>query len=152
MGRWLWRSTLRPFRPFPTFPTFPRFKRFQRFQRFPKFPEVPQKFPRFPKASPKFPKFQQFRPIPYNLTLRAVLGFVEDTTNPYLNVFRAFIPRLGMFDISPMSPDSESDTAMSGRPSPLKSAIDNHCGLPPIGIPVTGMPTSGFEAPLPLLM
>ena len=31
---------------------------------------------------------QQFRPIPYNLTLRAVLGFIEDTTNPYLNLFR----------------------------------------------------------------
>ena len=48
-----------------------------------------------------------------------------------------------MFNISPMSPESESDTAMSGLPSPLKSAIDNHCGLPPVGIPVTGMPTSG---------
>ena len=34
---------------------------------------------------------QQFRPIPYNLTLRAVLGFIEDTTNPYLNLFRAFV-------------------------------------------------------------
>lgn len=45
---------------------------------------------------------QQFRPLPYNLTLRAVIGFIEDTTNPYLNVFRSFIPRLGMFDISPI--------------------------------------------------
>jgi hypothetical protein len=25
---------------------------------------------------------QQFRPIPYNLPLRAVIGFIEDTTNP----------------------------------------------------------------------
>ena len=45
---------------------------------------------------------QQFRPLPYNLVLRAVIGFIEDTTNPYLNLFRSFIPRLGMFDISPI--------------------------------------------------
>lgn len=44
----------------------------------------------------------QFRPIPYNLTLRAVTGFVEETTNPFLNVFRSFLPRLGPFDISPI--------------------------------------------------
>ena len=31
---------------------------------------------------------RQFRPIPYNLTLRAVLGFIEETTDPYLNLFR----------------------------------------------------------------
>ena len=45
---------------------------------------------------------QQFRPIPYNLTLRAVLGFIEETTNPYLNLFRAFVPRIGPLDISPI--------------------------------------------------
>ena len=45
---------------------------------------------------------QQFRPLPYNLALRAVISFIEDTTNPYLNLFRRFIPRLGMFDISPI--------------------------------------------------
>ena len=45
---------------------------------------------------------QQFRPIPYNLTLRAVIGFVEETTNPYLNLFRSFVPRLGPLDISPI--------------------------------------------------
>jgi uncharacterized protein YggT (Ycf19 family) len=45
---------------------------------------------------------QQFRPIPYNLTLRAVLGFIEDTTNPYLNLFRAWVPRIGPLDISPV--------------------------------------------------
>jgi uncharacterized protein YggT (Ycf19 family) len=45
---------------------------------------------------------QQFRPIPYNLTLRAVLGFVEETTQPFLNLFRSFIPRIGPLDISPM--------------------------------------------------
>ena len=45
---------------------------------------------------------QQFRPIPYNTTLRAVLGFIEDTTNPFLNLFRSFIPRIGPLDISPI--------------------------------------------------
>ena len=45
---------------------------------------------------------QQFRPIPYNLTLRAILGFIEDTTNPYLNLFRAWVPRIGPLDISPI--------------------------------------------------
>lgn len=45
---------------------------------------------------------QQFRPIPYNLTLRAVLGFIEDTTNPYLNLFRSWVPRIGPLDISPI--------------------------------------------------
>ena len=45
---------------------------------------------------------QQFRPIPYNLTLRAVLGFIEETTNPYLNLFRAFVPRIGPLDITPI--------------------------------------------------
>jgi len=44
----------------------------------------------------------QFRPIPYNPTLRAVIGFVEETTNPYLNVFRRFVPRIGPLDISPI--------------------------------------------------
>ena len=45
---------------------------------------------------------QQFRPLPYNLALRAVIGFIEETTNPYLNVFRSFIPRIGPIDISPI--------------------------------------------------
>jgi uncharacterized protein YggT (Ycf19 family) len=45
---------------------------------------------------------QQFRPIPYNLTLRTIIGFVEDTTNPYLNLFRAWVPRIGPLDISPV--------------------------------------------------
>jgi YggT family protein len=45
---------------------------------------------------------QQFRPIPYNLTLRAVINFVEESTNPYLNVFRRWVPRIGPLDISPI--------------------------------------------------
>jgi len=45
---------------------------------------------------------QQFRPLPYNMPLRAVTGFVEESTNPYLNVFRSFIPRIGPLDVSPI--------------------------------------------------
>jgi len=45
---------------------------------------------------------QQFRPIPYNLPLRAVTGFVEESTEPYLRVFRSFIPQIGPLDISPI--------------------------------------------------
>ena len=45
---------------------------------------------------------QMFRPIPYKMPLRAVIGFIEESTNPYLNVFRSFIPRIGPLDISPI--------------------------------------------------
>ena len=45
---------------------------------------------------------QQFRPIPYSVPLRAVTGFIEDTTNPYLNLFRRWVPRIGPLDISPI--------------------------------------------------
>lgn len=45
---------------------------------------------------------QQFRPIPYNLALRRVIGFIEESTEPLLNLFRSFIPRLGPLDISPI--------------------------------------------------
>ncbi len=44
--------------------------------------------------------------IPYNRALDAVLTFVRDVTDPYLNLFRRFIPpaRLGpaAIDFSPM--------------------------------------------------
>lgn len=40
--------------------------------------------------------------IPYNPLLAGVLRFVEDVTDPYLNLFRRFIPPLGMIDISPV--------------------------------------------------
>lgn len=45
---------------------------------------------------------QQFRPLPYNLALRSAIGFIEDTTNPYLAIFRSFVPRIGPLDISPI--------------------------------------------------
>ncbi len=44
--------------------------------------------------------------MPYNPVLRAVTGFVEDVSDPYLNVFRRFIPavRVGpaALDLSPI--------------------------------------------------
>ncbi len=44
--------------------------------------------------------------MPYNPALRTVIGFVEDVTSPYLNLFRRFIPpvRIGpaALDLSPV--------------------------------------------------
>ncbi len=44
--------------------------------------------------------------IPYNPALRAVIGFVTDVTDPYLNLFRRFLPPVrigpGALDLSPM--------------------------------------------------
>lgn len=45
---------------------------------------------------------QMFRPIPYNLTVRAVTGFITETTEPYLAIFRRWIPSIGPLDISPI--------------------------------------------------
>jgi YggT family protein len=44
--------------------------------------------------------------VPYNPTLRAVLDFITETTNPYLNLFRRILPTVGgggfAIDLSPM--------------------------------------------------
>lgn len=44
--------------------------------------------------------------MPYNPTLRAVLDFITDTTDPYLNLFRRILPPIGGggfgLDLSPM--------------------------------------------------
>ena len=44
--------------------------------------------------------------IPDNRALRVVLDFVSETTNPYLNLFRRFLPPIGgggfALDLSPM--------------------------------------------------
>jgi YggT family protein len=44
--------------------------------------------------------------MPYNPTLRSVIDFITETTNPYLNLFRRVIPPLGgggfALDLSPM--------------------------------------------------
>lgn len=44
--------------------------------------------------------------IPYNRPLRATLDFIKETTDPYLNFFRRFLPPIGgssfALDLSPM--------------------------------------------------
>jgi YggT family protein len=44
--------------------------------------------------------------MPYNPLLRRVLDFITETTNPYLNVFRRFLPPIGgggfALDLSPV--------------------------------------------------
>jgi YggT family protein len=44
--------------------------------------------------------------IPYSSTLRPVLDFITDTTDPYLNVFRRILPPIGgggmAIDLSPI--------------------------------------------------
>jgi len=44
--------------------------------------------------------------MPYNPTLRAVLDFISETTDPYLNLFRRILPPIGGggfgLDLSPM--------------------------------------------------
>lgn len=44
--------------------------------------------------------------MPYRPWLRALLDFVTETTNPYLNIFRRFLPPVGgrgiAIDLSPM--------------------------------------------------
>jgi uncharacterized protein YggT (Ycf19 family) len=44
--------------------------------------------------------------MPYNRALRATLDFVKETTDPYLNLFRRFLPPLGgggfVIDLSPI--------------------------------------------------
>jgi YggT family protein len=43
--------------------------------------------------------------MPYNPTLRRVLDFVSETTDPYLNLFRRVVPPIGGglgLDLSPM--------------------------------------------------
>jgi YggT family protein len=44
--------------------------------------------------------------MPYNRTLRATVGFIEEVTDPYLNFFRRFLPPIGggafALDLSPI--------------------------------------------------
>jgi YggT family protein len=40
--------------------------------------------------------------MPYNPYLRTVVDFVRQVVNPYLGLFRRFIPTIGMFDLSPI--------------------------------------------------
>ena len=40
--------------------------------------------------------------VPYSRWSNAVLDFLRDVTEPYLRIFRRFVPRLGPLDLSPM--------------------------------------------------
>lgn len=39
---------------------------------------------------------------PYARWADSVLGFLRDVSEPYLRIFRRFLPTVGMFDLSPM--------------------------------------------------
>ena len=40
--------------------------------------------------------------VPYSRGVNAVLGFLRDVCEPYLSIFRRFIPPLGPLDLSPI--------------------------------------------------
>jgi uncharacterized protein YggT (Ycf19 family) len=40
--------------------------------------------------------------MPYNRWASALLGFLRDVSEPYLGIFRRFIPPLGPLDLSPI--------------------------------------------------
>ena len=40
--------------------------------------------------------------VPYSRWSSAVLGFLRDVTEPYLGLFRRFIPPIGPVDVSPI--------------------------------------------------
>ena len=40
--------------------------------------------------------------VPYSRPINAVLGFLRDVCEPYLSIFRRFIPPLGPIDLSPI--------------------------------------------------
>ena len=40
--------------------------------------------------------------MPYTRWSNAILDFLRDVSEPYLRIFRKFVPRLGPIDLSPM--------------------------------------------------
>lgn len=40
--------------------------------------------------------------VPYNRVLDAIITFLRDVSEPYLSIFRRFIPPLGPLDLSPI--------------------------------------------------
>ena len=40
--------------------------------------------------------------MPYNRAGSAIIGFLHDSVEPYLRIFRKFIPPLGPLDLSPI--------------------------------------------------
>jgi YggT family protein len=39
---------------------------------------------------------------PYSRVVDAIMSFLRDVCEPYLKIFRRFIPPIGMFDLTPM--------------------------------------------------
>ena len=39
---------------------------------------------------------------PYSRWMDAIMNFLRDVCEPYLKIFRRFIPPIGMFDLTPM--------------------------------------------------
>jgi YggT family protein len=40
--------------------------------------------------------------LPFNLWVYRIRRFLDDTVEPYIRIFRRFVPSLGMIDISPI--------------------------------------------------
>jgi YggT family protein len=40
--------------------------------------------------------------LPYNVWTNRLRTFLDDTASPFVAIFRRFVPRIGMFDLSPM--------------------------------------------------
>ena len=40
--------------------------------------------------------------LPFNLWVYRIRRFLDDTVEPFVRIFRRFVPSLGMLDISPM--------------------------------------------------
>jgi YggT family protein len=40
--------------------------------------------------------------VPYSRVSNAVLDFLRESSEPYLRIFRRFVPMVGMFDLSPI--------------------------------------------------
>jgi YggT family protein len=43
-----------------------------------------------------------FLRLPFNLWVYRIRRFLDDTVEPYVRVFRRFVPSMGMLDLSPM--------------------------------------------------
>jgi YggT family protein len=41
--------------------------------------------------------------VPYNRIVNAILEFLKDVSEPFLRIFRSFIPMIGPLDLSPIA-------------------------------------------------
>jgi YggT family protein len=40
--------------------------------------------------------------LPYNIWINRIRMFLDETASPFVGVFRRFVPRIGMLDLSPL--------------------------------------------------